>query len=103
MEGHNWSAAARGDDRPRARRARRLTGGAAAGRAGLPGVATGQELLERDGARAAAAAELGLGENRARADARRQPGLDGAIGVEPLELSAHQRPAAVVAEPPLVL
>src|SRR6185295_17411337 len=66
------------------------------------GLAPREELLERDGPGAAAAAQLGLGEDRAPPDARGQPGGDGARRVPLAERQRHQRAAAVVPEAGLV-
>src|SRR5260221_6150848 len=62
-----------------------------------------QELLERDPARAATSPQLGLHQDGPAADPIREPGLHRALRVQALQRAAHERPAAVVAEPILVL
>src|SRR5689334_16138458 len=61
-----------------------------------------EDLLEGDGARPTAAAELRPDEDRPLADAGGEADLHRPLGVEPLQREAHQRAAPVVAELALV-
>src|SRR6266478_1028560 len=87
------------------RKASRLPAGGLSWRAS-PGGATRiparEELLERHGAHASAAAQLGIGHDRSRADAGSEAAPHGALGVEAAQGSTHQRPPTVVAEALLV-
>src|SRR6266849_1007658 len=68
-----------------------------------PGLSPRQHFLEGDSAAAAKAPQLWLEQDRTAPDPAGEPRPHGALDVQPLQRTAHQRPAAVVAETALVL
>ena len=82
---------------------RRSERGRAADRLALADLTPRQQLLEGDAARASAPPQLRLEQDRAAANPRGQPRAPCAVRVHAREEAAHERAAAVVTKPTLVL